>query len=326
MGMLLGLLGMRCWRRKVLLIFAFLWLAPASAQVPMTGAGMAVPAVAAATYQGPGDVFSTSAIGFWSCARVWNAAAASTSTNLCDINAVTGGAAVCTLRGSSTGFVDLAGSYCAGTTPAAACAAASGGSCIISKVYNQVSPGTADLTQATAANMPPLVFSSTPSSTLPAISCGTAAQNLQVSSSSTITQSQPYTFSLVYRRTDATSSIAFGPSAGGVGIGGRASTANQAAVVFNTSIAVTGATDSTWHALSGLGNGGSGASNLNGTDASANAGTTALSAATLRFCRPNAGQFGGTIAEGILWGASTNSTNRGDINTNQHSAANGYNW
>lgn len=310
----------------MLRIFLSLWLAltPAFAFAgSMTLLGAGKPS-GVATYQGPGDVFSTSAIGFWSCARVWNAAAASTSTNLCDLVASTGGAAVCTLRGSSTGFVDLSSSYCAGTTPAAACAAASGGNCAVSKAYNQVSPGTADMTGG-VPNAPLLVFSSTPSGTLPSMYCGNGA-TLLLSSSSTITQAQPFTMSVVYYRSNATDALIMGGSASALGIGGNNAVANQAAVSFTTNVAVTGATDSTWHSLSGLANGASGASNLDGTDASASAGTTGFSGTTLRFCRPNSSQFKGYIAEGILWGASTNSTDRGNINTNQHSAANGYNF
>jgi hypothetical protein len=109
-------------------------------------------------YTGPGDTAGLTWNSWGSCAFTFSLAKASTSTNLCDLNAVTGGAAVCTLRGSSSGSVDLTG-YCPGSvTPSAACAAASGGSCVISKVYDQTGTGS-DWTQATAANMPPIVFS-----------------------------------------------------------------------------------------------------------------------------------------------------------------------
>lgn len=129
-----------------------LWSCALHAQIGITffpGPGAAPPA---ATYQGPGDVVS-GATAWGSCARVYNASLASTSTSLCDLVASTGGAAVCTLRGSSSGKVDLAASYCAGTTPSAACAAASGGSCKVSKVYDQIG-ATGGFVQATLANMP----------------------------------------------------------------------------------------------------------------------------------------------------------------------------
>src|SRR5690348_15562028 len=126
-----------------------LLIGQANAQsLPLLGVSGGSIAVAS-SYQGPGDVVS-GWLAWGSCARVFTTAQASTSTNMCDLVATTGGAAVCTLRGSSTGFVDLAASYCAGTTPAAACAAASGGACRVSKVYNQVTGNaTGDWTQAT---------------------------------------------------------------------------------------------------------------------------------------------------------------------------------
>ena len=64
-------------------------------------------AISTVAYQGPGDVVS-GATAWGSCARVYNASKASTSTSLCDLVAVTGGAVVCTLRGTASGFVDLA--------------------------------------------------------------------------------------------------------------------------------------------------------------------------------------------------------------------------
>ena len=102
------------------------------------------------TYQGPGDVVS-GAVTFYSCARVLNASLASTSTNLCDLVSSSAPTVVlCTLRAAATGFADLS-AYCPGAlTPAATCAAATGGTCNISKAYNQVAPGTNDVVTAQA--------------------------------------------------------------------------------------------------------------------------------------------------------------------------------
>ena len=123
----------------------------------------------APTYAGPGDIATYTSFG--SCAFVLNAASATTSTSICDLVAVTGGAAVCTLRGLASGAVDQS-AYCPGTlSPAAACADASGESCKISQVYDQTGHGHA-WTQTTLATMPPLVFSGI--ETNPVINCSSS--------------------------------------------------------------------------------------------------------------------------------------------------------
>jgi len=136
-----------------------LWLAVAPVKVfagsmTLLGAGGGSAVVG---YQGPGDVVSGASV-FGSCARAYNAAYANGTNPLCDLVAITGGAVVCTLRVKTNGFVDLAANYCAGTTPSAACAAASGTQCVIAKIYDQTGNGN-HFTQATLANMPVLAFS-----------------------------------------------------------------------------------------------------------------------------------------------------------------------
>ena len=120
----------------------------------------------AAGYTGPGDVFNTGQTGFYSCARAYNAAYAAATGNMCDVVITSTGTAACTIKAATTGFADLAGTYCAASTNlATACAAG----CSVTKVYNQVNPGTCDQIQATLASMPLLLLSSTPTGTLPAI-------------------------------------------------------------------------------------------------------------------------------------------------------------
>jgi hypothetical protein len=276
---------------------------------------------AAPTYQGPGDVVGSAT--FWgSCARVYSAAGASTSTSLCDLVAVTGGGAVCTLRGSSTGFVDLAGSYCAGTTPAAACAAASGGSCKVTKVYNQVSPGTLDAVQATLANMPALAFAAINS--FPALRCTNAAGTSLATGN--ITQAQPLTMSAVFNRTGSvtTQSAAVAAQAGPL-VGGNA-TANTSVANAGSNLTRT-ANDNAFHAIQGVMNGAvAGANNTDGSDAIGNTGSNAMSATPLRFCRSGGGVSSDMdVMEGGLWPIGFDATQRGIMNTNQH-GVNGYNF
>ena len=72
-----------------------------------------------ASYVGPGDITNTY-LAWGSCAFVYKNSLANTSTSMCDVVASTGGAAVCTLRGSASGAVDQT-AYCPGSlTPAAA--------------------------------------------------------------------------------------------------------------------------------------------------------------------------------------------------------------
>lgn len=286
------------------------------AQVPMTGAGKGTPA-AAVTYTGPGDVFSGAV--FWgSCARVYTAAQASTSTSLCDLVAVTGGATVCTLRGSATGFVDQS-AYCGGSTPSAACAAASGGSCKVSKVYDQSGSGN-DVTQGTLASMPALTFSSPASGSLPSLDC---TGTVFLASAGTFSQAIPITFSAVQIRTTGT---AAGGSLGGSNTNyiGSGPSANQALLTAGTFLTQT-ATDNTWYAINAFNTSASNSVvNVDGSEVTGIASSANL-ASNIRLCRASFTNIQGKIIEGGIWFLSSNSTNRNALNSNQHSA-NGYNF
>lgn len=159
----------------------------------------------AATFQGPGDIVSGALI-WGSCARVYNASLATTATSLCDlVDTSVGGTAICTLRGSSTGFVDLTGSYCTGSaTPAVACAAAAGGACRVSKVYDQIGGTSGWNLPAINAQRPVLSFNVL--NGLPGLT-GTSAANTNLTTTTTFTQAQPWTWVGVAERTSGTSAI-----------------------------------------------------------------------------------------------------------------------
>jgi hypothetical protein len=141
------------------------------------------------TYTGPGDVFSTSPYAWFSCARGYNGAYANGTNSLCDVVITSTGVVACTIRVATTGFADLSGAYCAGsTTLATACAAG----CSVTKMYNQVSPGTCDVVQATLASMPLLLLNSTPTGTLPAVQASGVVGTMQVSTCAA--KSQPIAF------------------------------------------------------------------------------------------------------------------------------------
>lgn len=304
------------------------WLAlvgcgPAHAQMTMTGVGGGGFGGAAATYQGPGDIVS-GATEWGSCARVYNASKASTATSLCDLVALTGGAAVCTLRGSTTGYVDLAASYCAGTTPSAACAAASGGACKVTKVYDQIG-STGGWIQATLSSMPTVTFSG--ANSLPGIDC-TGGTNALLATAGTVSASQPFTYSVVYKSNSATG----GGVSGGAGGGSDASiiAGNALFGLGTTSLSFSGAAaNGSYHAAQALSATGANGSvvNIDSSETTATYGNTLTTAS--RICRNGSGgtSLDGIIMEIGLWATTGfDATQRGNMNTNQHSAVYGYNF
>lgn len=275
-----------------------------------------------ASYQGPGDsaVYGTTSVQFWgSCARVFTAAQATTSTSLCDIVAVTGGAAVCTLRASSTGFVDQS-AYCPGSlTPSAACAAASGGSCKVTKVYDQSGAGN-HVVQATLSSMPALVFSSPNSGSLPSLNCNVG---FGLHSAATFSQAVPVTISAVQIRATGTSQ---GGSVGGSASGYVAAGLGADLAMLNSGIFLTSTiTNATWYSVNALWDTSpNSVININGSESSGNAGANNFSS-TISLCRNNFTNINGNLVEGGVWFASSNTTQRNALNTNQH-GVNGYNF
>lgn len=304
--------------RALALVLALL-VGPASAQMPLTGAGGTK--VAAASYQGPGDIIS-GASAYYSCSRVYNLASANTSTNMCDlVDSAAPTTVICTLRGSSTGFVDLS-AYCAGgLTPAAKCAAATGGKCFVYQAYDQTGNGRI-MTEATQANQPFLTFNAI--NGLPVMDC-TGIASCLMQTGALVAWVQPMTLAGVFKRT-----ANFTTAGGVIGINsivqgiGVAAVANTGEIAAGTAVTFAGATDSVWHSLTGLMNGAACAYNLDGTDtAGVNCGTT-TGTNTLRLFRV-LNQLSGQIAEAIVYNnTSTTATQRGNLFTNQNSS-NGYN-
>lgn len=290
------------------------------AQVPMTGAGKGAPG-GSVTYSGPGDVISGATM-FWSCSRVYNLAAASTSTNLCDLVAVTGGAAVCTLRGSSAGTVDLS-AYCSGSTPSAACAAASGGSCKVTKFYDQTGNGHV-CTQATLANMPAIVFSS--QNGLPGVTfTRSSSQDCQAAA---ISLTAPYTVSWVGQRSSATDGSFTGM------FGWNASqyfqTANTSYLFNGSSSTTVSFTDNTNFAVMDLFNGATSAMYTNGSVLSSSLviGTTVETNGNpfALGCGNGCSDFlGGTVYEFMVWN-SNQTASASSLSTEQRNASYGYNF
>jgi hypothetical protein len=279
-------------------------------------------ATAPPSYTGPGDVSVNGSTNNWyawySCARVYKASLASTSTSLCDlVDSAAPTVVICTLRGTTSGLVDLT-AYCPGSvTPAVKCAAATGGVCNISQAYDQTG-NSRPVINAAAASQPFLTFSAI--NGLPAMQC--TAATCFLSSAGTVTQAQPITESAVYIQPAQNSSEMglIGPSNIFAEIsGGPNSQPNTAEINGQTSAFVT-ATINNWHALNGLlnGTGNNCALNVDGTDtASLNCGTNGFSASNIRLFRANGQQSAVSITEAGLLAVTSSPTDRGNIRLNQ---------
>lgn len=281
---------------------------------------------AGSSFQGPGDVVA-GATAWGSCARAYNAAYANGTNPLCDLkDKTTGTVAICTLRVLTTGFVDLVGSYCVGsTTPSAACAAAAGGACIVSKAYDQTGNGN-HFTNATVAQMPPLAFNALGG--LPGLL--TANATVSILATGNLTIAQPFTFSAVANRTavvgSTTSIIGAGTSAN-VAMGWP-STTGLAQLSAGSFITATAA-NTTFHAMQGIINGAAPNSilTIDGLDTTGSSGAGTISAEPVRLVRGGgSGTPDGNVMEGGIWPNAFDGTQRTNMNTNQHSAANGYNF
>lgn len=277
-----------------------------------TGAG-AYPAVGGGpAYQGPGDIVS-GAIAWASPARAYSAAFASGGTAIMDLVDQAGANPV-TINVLTTGFVNVA-AITAWVT------ANSVSTIKVTKLYDQSGTGN-HFTQAVLANMPPLLLSSL--NGLPSLQCVSPF----ILSTGALTQAQPFSASTVYIRTSGTAAgSAVGAGGGTVITMGSDNIADKARVGFGTNVPVIPATDNVWHSFQGVGNGASGAYNVDGTDTpSQNLGTGAFAGNAFRICSDSTQYLVGKVMEGGLWPSALTPTQRGNISTNQHSAASGYNF
>lgn len=281
---------------------------------------------APSAYQGPGDIVG-SATAWGSCARVYTAAQASTATSLCDlVDSAAPTTVICTLRGSSTGFVDLTGTYCTGSvTPATKCAAATGAVCNISKVYDQAG-ATGGWLQATAASQPTLTFSAINS--LPGMTF-VAVSNHSLATAGSVTLSQPFSVMGVYKRTSGTSVMTIVGATSNALVLGNGVGANTTILADPSNTSVSGPTspDNAFHAYSGAINtaGGALTINVDGSEAAGTAGSGGITTA-LRIGRGNANFTpNGIIMEAGFWPVAFTSGNRTSLNSNMHGSS-GYNF
>lgn len=272
------------------------------------------PVVVASSYQGLGDVV-TGATAFASTARAYNAAFTAGSTAIMDLFDQAG-AHPTSINVLPTGFVDLA-------AIAAWVTANSVSTIKVTKLYDQTGNGN-HFSQATLALMPDLsllAVNGLPALSFPLSGCFLAT-------STTFTQAEPIGLSAVFNRVTGAGGYI---SASNVTVDLRgAGTANNMGIAFGTTIAMS-VTDNAWHAVNTTGSAsvGQGATNIDGVDTTGQTtGTTGLSGSALQIGKSSAGAFliGAKIAEVAFYPILLDATKRGLANTNQHSAANGYNF
>lgn len=275
--------------------------------------------VVASAYVGPGDVYTTSPYAWYSCARAFTAAYASGGSNACLVQRQSDNAQ-CTTKFAASGFVDLMTAYCTSNTQTIAqfCNATT---CRVMTAYDQTG-NARDAVQATFGSAPAYTLSSSPTGTLPVMSC---SATLVIQTSSTFTVAQPLNFSAVIEvTTGGTTGGIIGGAAGGNALLQSGASANTVGVSGGVILSAS-ATDNAWHAVQGLANGASGAINADGSDTTGNTSTTGISATNIRLCRATGGQLTGFIAEAGFWNSATSSANRNSINANQHGST-GYSF
>jgi hypothetical protein len=281
------------------------------------------------SYIGPGDITfngSTANVkAYYSCARVLNNAKASTSTLMCDlVDSAAPTTVICTLRGTTSGFVDLS-AYCpGGLTPAAKCAATSTTKCNIAKVYDQSGAGLfGDATQITAIDQPFLTFNAL--NGLPSIHCTSTVQCVLVSTNS-VTLAPPLTISAVGFHDNATvGAPIFGGNTSTTSMNWNPLVAGQ--IGCNATTGIDGSvTDLVWHGIS-CQLGSSANANVDGASlVTGSTGAGGFSAETVRLFRGPGGihQAQGQIMELMVNAAQTTNADLNNLFSNMN-GANGYN-
>jgi hypothetical protein len=298
----------------------------------MTDVGGAFGSAAGSTFAGPADLVASGGGGvsnwtFWgSCARGYSNAKAAANAAVCDVVDTSTGLVTCTFHLQSTGFVNPA------ECNATACAVA----CRLTKLYDQSGSGN-DMTQATLANMPDIDLSGGLAG-LPAFSCvGRGGGSCSVVTSTTFSgNTPPRNYLMVYKsaNTGAFSGIV-GIDNGTISLG-ISTTADNMRMFDGAAGVNAGAVATSFHVGQGQITSAAGGTYLARADAGGDQTNTAAvnnfpASAHLRCHRADGGatQDVAILMEcAMLVDQSTTLTsqNRTDLNTNAHSATNGYNF
>jgi len=265
---------------------------------------------ASASYVGPGNIQTFAS--WYSCAFVYNAASASTSTNMCDLVAMgTTTPVICTLRGTSSGKSDLTLCSDGVTVPAAACS----GGCSVTKAYDQTGGGHPAVQTASAAAMPTLTFNALGGQ--PCMKFLATSSQFMASTPTNLTIPQPFTGSVVGEKTISSGAGNF------IGFGSwgmTQGTANLWGLYWGTPVNIS-ATDSVFHALNAMFNSSASSYDIDGaTTSGVNVGTGSVGSGSAVLLGERAGP---SFATGLEcesgFAAGDQSANFAAMNSNQHS-------
>lgn len=239
------------------LILALLCGTAQADNLTLMGVGAGNPA----TYTGPGNITSYAA---WYGLRAFTAAIAAAATQKAVNVRNTGSGETCDILIATSGGLAGTVSNCSGASSGSSVATFCTGGCAVPKWYDQSGTG-ADMTQATAANQPTILFTGCSSGSLPCVKfVGSSSQQMDATISAS---ASPHTYEAVAERNGATSSF-------GIIIGLNTSdrnhlyfnnAINSAAVAEFSGTVTATASDNAFHVLIGVGNGASTVLNVDNT-------------------------------------------------------------
>jgi hypothetical protein len=263
-------------------------------------------------YQGPGDLVAGATA--WYGLRAYDGAVADTNGKLINITR-SSDSSTCDVLSGTSGAMGLTANCSSGgnngETPQTYCGTAT---CTANTIYDQTGNGNT-VTQSTVVNQPTLTFSC-----LGALPClvFNSTNNQQLSSTNTISDAVPYSFSWVAERTGNTSqyNCIFNMASGNVQVGFYDS-ANEILTYANGSIVGTAANDNVWHTVQQLINGTGSIINIDGSETSISPGTLTTTNTTI-IGGGSSHELAGDFAEAGLWPLGFTSSNRSSVCDNQY--------
>jgi hypothetical protein len=296
----------------------------AHAQVPTTGAGLGTPSSGGGSYTGPGNLGLSASIYAFVGFRAYNASyAAGGSGHAMDVCDTATGLICTTVNYLSSGLFDK-------TTASGLSQCAS--SCSVKQMYdssgaNNCNSGPCNFSNniGNLTNWPVLQFNANGS--LPALKCASANSSVLIMNNPNGALSQPFTLSSVAERTTPPSAAFSDILTDGNIDGGFNSTTSQLQM-FANSVVTASATDNVLHAIQYAFNSSSSTIYVDGTNTGVNPGTAGHpSNADVRICGSSSSQFlDGYVMEVSLWSGAFSGSDNSAMNSNQHSATNGYNF
>ena len=261
----------------------------------------------AAPYTGPGNIVS-GALAWWGLRAYSGATAGTKAVNICRASDST-----CTdISTLSNGNLDAttASTFCTSTT------------CTIKTWYDQSGgmdcSGTAcDVTQSTTANQAMLAFNC-----IGSLPCATGTGSVTYSSANNLTtQAQPFTVSLVFNHTSGNEEY-FSSNNDAVQVQ-SAFAANRCSLYAGAEIDYNSCTDGTWHAGQFVYNGAlpNSFTYVDGVQTTGSSGSNQLGnfAKVFFLGGGTAGYYlNGKAEEGGIWPSAFNTTQAGNLNSNQH--------